>query len=719
MAQAQDAATKGDLYQMWSVVKRLAPKTKFRRVQLHKHGNIMAPEAELDWIAQAFGERYGAAHSVSPGPMCRQHPPVQVLMTDVKAALQQLPARKAVPPGAVPSALWKACANQLAGPLTVAVNEAWRQPLVEIQQPWADADVALLPKGSKKAKTPLDLRPIGLQHPLGKTMMKVITLQAKDCIAALVKRWPQTAYVPGRSTTTALKVVMSHCADVRTACAGTRLNIHQKHEGQHHAKESGSFHGGLQVSLDLTAAFDLVNWGHLREALALAEIDPSIQELLLQWLRQVVYSFRHKGQSKRVRPSWGLRQGCPASPVLWSVFTALLCQAFDQRLGHGWAAEHVAMYADDSHLRWQFHSYSGFERAITELRIILRFFANFDMRVNYTKTQAILLLSGSGKHKIRKLYVRHHDEGHRLLLLPGDLSRWLPLTTHTEYLGMIISYDGFEARSTRHRIHKANQRRWALASILHSRKIASRYKLQIWRSCLQSTLVYGLHCFGLSPKLAAELNVNSMKHIRAIVSDQQHLTGRTHQEILEKHQLTPILQVIQKAHEREQQLSFHTDWMVSEAWHLHITACLQQVQQQTPVPDTDSDQERWACPECDEMFCSAAALKIRAQRTHGIRTEKQQIFDRAAHSVGGLPTCRFCNKQFSRWQTLAHHINTMACPIFEPPTQRHSHRSGRQTYRSRLTIILNVLLSSCPQRSNQMHLPLPLSSLLKGLLVKV
>ena len=61
-------------------------------------------------------------------------------------------------------------------------------------------------------------------------------------------------------------------------------------------------------------------------------------------------------------------------------------------------------------------------------------------------------------------------------------------------------------------------------------------------------------------------------------------------------------------------------------------------------------------------------LKIHAQRTHGIRTEKQQIFDRAAHSVGGLPTCKFCNKQFSRWQTLAHHINSMACPIFEPPT---------------------------------------------------
>ena len=130
LVQAQEAATKGDLYQMWSVVKRLAPKMKFKRVQPYQHGTIMAPEAEMDWIAQAFGERYGAEHSTSPGPLCRQHPPVQVLTEDVNTALKQLPARKAVPPGVVPSAVWKACADQIAGPLTAAVNEAWSRPTV-------------------------------------------------------------------------------------------------------------------------------------------------------------------------------------------------------------------------------------------------------------------------------------------------------------------------------------------------------------------------------------------------------------------------------------------------------------------------------------------------------------------------------------------------------------------------------------------------------------
>ncbi|OLP82805.1 Craniofacial development protein 2 [Symbiodinium microadriaticum] len=248
-------ATLGPLSEMSYFYKH---KLQQRKVQLYQNGQIMAPEAEL------------------------------------------------------------ACAEQLATPLTMAVNQEWQAAQVWIRQDWADANVALLPK------------------------MK-------------------------------------------------------------------------QVSLDLTAAFDLVNWSHLREALALAQLDPSVQELLLQWLRQVVYYFNHRGQQTKVRPSWGLRQGCPASPVLWSVFTALLCQAFDSRLQAGWAAQHAVMYADDSHLRWQFDTYEGFERALTELRIIMRIFSRFDMCINCKKTQAILLLSG-----------------------------------------LIIAYDRFEALSTRHRLTIVN-----------------------------------------------------------------------------------------------------------------------------------------------------------------------------------------------------------------------------------------------------------------------
>ena len=629
------------MHALWGVVKSLAPKTRFKKVQLHKHGVIMAPEAELAWIAQAFGERFGEGHASKPPPLQRSHAPVQLEEADVRQALHQIPARKAVLPGTLPAAFWKACADQLAAPLTAKVNLEWSAPQVEVQQSWAKADVALLPKGKKHIKSPLDLRPIGLQHqhPIGKTMMKVLTSKAKDRVAFLVKSWPQTAYVPGRSTATPLKVVFSHCHYVRTTCSQARLNLHQKHEGQAIQQKAPKLRGRLQVSLDLTAAFDLVHWGHLRSALALAEIEPSVQELLLQWLRQVVYVFHHKGGTKEMRPSWGLRQGCPASPLLWAVFAALLCQAFDQQFYPGWAAEHAVMYADDSHLRWTFDSYAGFERAVTELRRILRIFAQFDMKINFQKTQALLTTSGTDKSKIVKHYIRQHTEGRRLLLSPSDPTRWLPLVTQAEYLGLVISYDRFEALSTRHRISKAHQRRWALASILHSRKLARSYKLHIWRSCVQSSLLYGLRCIGLSPSLLREVQVASMKHVRAIVSDQQHITGRTHQEIMDTYHVDPALMHLQKAHDREVRLQDGQNWMQQWKWNQHITASFALLQETCTV-DAESDPEQaiWACPLCDSTFRTAAALKVHAQRTHGRRDEPQQLFDKTQHAAGGLPT---------------------------------------------------------------------------------
>ena len=269
LQQAQQAAEHKNMHELWTVVKRLAPKCRFKKVQLHKHGVIMAPEAELDWIAQAFGERFGVHLAKEPPPLQRQHAPVQLAEQEVAAALHHIPVRKAVPPGTLPAALWRACADQIAAPLTVAVNQAWQAPQVNVHQPWANADVALLPKGKKQVKTPLDLRPIGLQHPIGKTLMKVLTSKAKEHITCLVKQWPQTAFVPGRSTATALKVVFSHCYGIRQACAQARLNLHQKHEGQASQHKAPPLRGGLQVSFR--------PYGRIRPG----ELEPSLHRTVL------------------------------------------------------------------------------------------------------------------------------------------------------------------------------------------------------------------------------------------------------------------------------------------------------------------------------------------------------------------------------------------------------------------------------------------------------
>ena len=112
----------------------------------------------------------------------------------------------------------------------------------------------LIPKPTSRNDTPNSWRPIGLQHPVGKSLMCIVISRAKQQIHQLVYSVPQTAYMPHRSTYTALKRVFAHCNRVRDAAERHRTTIHQKQAGVSAVYSSG----GLQISMDLSSAFDLV-----------------------------------------------------------------------------------------------------------------------------------------------------------------------------------------------------------------------------------------------------------------------------------------------------------------------------------------------------------------------------------------------------------------------------------------------------------------------------
>ena len=176
----------------------------------------------------------------------------------------------------------------------------------------------------------------------------------------------------------------------------------------------------------------------------------------------------------------------------------------------------------------------------TQVRRTFAVFRRLGMQINTGKTKAIISITGPFKHKIYKHYVRTQGDERRLLLSPGDPSQWILLVDKAEYLGLIISYSAFEKQSVQHRVYKANQRRWALAAILHTRRMSIPYKLRLWRICVLSTLTYALHCLALSEGHVRLLQRTMMKHIRALVSDQAFLTGTTHDEILTRFQIKPV-----------------------------------------------------------------------------------------------------------------------------------------------------------------------------------
>ena len=478
----------------------------------------------------------------------------------------------------------------------------------------------------------------------------------------LIRQYPQCAYLRGRSTNTALRVVYEHCFAVRNACSKVRLNVHQQHHGQ--TRTIGS--GGLQLSLDLTAAFDLIHWSDVKQALGYAGVNIATQEIIILWLSQVRYLFRHKHMRGYVRPKWGLRQGCTGSPTLWAAVTALLCAHIDQHTRTGWSHQHLVLYADDSHLRWRFSTLSDFEVAMNELRQVFACFKQFHLCINYEKTKAILKVVGNMKHRIYKDYVRKHNNGRRLLLMPGDPTHWLPLVSQAEYLGLIISYDQYEQQSMRHRVTKAHGRRWALASILHSSKVRIKYKLSVWRSCVYSTMMYGMATCGLSGDQIKEIQRAIMKHVRAIVNNQAHITGDSHATIRQKFDIPQASDdIAHHIHQVAKQQQLRPDWMYTESWQQHLLARQQLLHEQLDE-DERAESLQWACPHCEALFPTQAALKIHARRTHQHCDAPDIVFNKSLHSIGGLPTCRFCLKKFTRWQTLAQHISANRCPKYMP-----------------------------------------------------
>ncbi|CAE7728748.1 unnamed protein product [Symbiodinium sp. CCMP2592] len=565
---AQQAADEGNAYKVWQAVRRLVPRAPKKQLQLHKDGKILSFDEELQWIVTAYGDRFGAKAEIDcPQVQVSDRGGLHIDPAEIAWQLARLNPRKAVPRCTAPAVVFKASSNIIAAPVAEHFNETWAQEDPQVDQDWADAEVALLPKAHGRSATPLDWRPIGLQDPLGKCVMGLVVAQAREAIVRLVRQYPQCAYLPGRSTHTALRKVFQHCHGVREDCSKARRTIHDQHAG---AAPVGCS-GGLQISVDLSAAFDVVHWDHLKESLDLAGVNLLVQEVILQWLRQVRYLFRHRGKQGIVVPKWGLRQGCKASPCLWAAYTALLCVNINSQLGGDWVKDHLTKYADDSHLRWRFQSFEQFEAIMQEVCQVFVCFRKFHMKINLEKSKAILKMVGTLKHKVRKDFIRKTNAGHRLLLSPRNPDKWLTLVQSTEYLGAIVSYQQFELQTLRHRISKANARRWALASFLHSRRISVKLKLRIWQSSVLSSLLYGLSTCGLTGGQVEDVQRVIMKHVRAIISNQAHLTGDKHEVIIRRYHIPLAADLLQaELHRASAAQDQHADWMYEAEWQMRM-----------------------------------------------------------------------------------------------------------------------------------------------------
>ena len=83
-----------------------------------------------------------------------------------------------------------------------------------------------------------------------------------------------------------------------------------------------------------------------------------------------------------------------------------------------------------------------------------------------------------------------------------------------------------------------------------------------------------------------------------------------------------------------------------------------------PEPDAEEGSPTVPCPHCNRTFVSDHDLRLHTAKSHPGKVARYvpRSFDRAKHSVNGVPTCRACQTSFKQWPGLMSHLLSGACP---------------------------------------------------------
>ncbi|CAN1771981.1 LINE-1 retrotransposable element ORF2 protein [Linum perenne] len=234
-----------------------------------------------------------------------------------------------------------------------------------------DANIVLLPKKQNPISM-TDLRPISLCDVRYRLVSKVLANRLKRIIPRIIGE-EQSAFVQGRSIVDNVLVAAETLHTMNT---------------RRYAK-----FGEIAVKIDISKAFDRVEWDYLRMVLQKLGFTAKWVDWMLMCVTSVRYLISiNSKEVGSVTPGRGLRQGCPLSPFLFIIcaegLSFLIRKAVSDGALHG---VNVCQRAPRiSHLFFADDSFFFCRAQIDEVRTLKRIFITYaeasGQIINYSKS---------------------------------------------------------------------------------------------------------------------------------------------------------------------------------------------------------------------------------------------------------------------------------------------------------------------------------------------
>ena len=579
------------------------------------------------------------------------------------------------------------------------------------------ADLSFMPKPSKPASKPENLRPLGIIRPDGKG----IASEARRRLDPLFKKAhfasPQFAYIPGRGIADAQLRVIGHARRVR-AMLRSRAPDRFRTPGGRQGKPD--LIGGFTFSLELSQAFDKTSREALLRSLITYGAAPEDVELVASLHRDAQYNLKYGRSQDTVTSTRGIKQGCKLAPSLFSLVITEAFRLMATHIGFPPIQQFLTGFADDLVVHRDINNWSDLYAAHDMVRLLLHYLQEAGLEVNYGKCNIMVKLAGRHAQQVKKLFKSQElRSGRRVTVwnIDGPIQPKRPVLLSTssvlpslpplpsfelvdsfKYLGVMVSYSNPEDLTFSLRQERAAKKKQAVRKFVHNkRKTKTASRLLVWRATVWSTATFGLESVGLSGRQARALRSWHARQVRVVTHNPVHKTRETTAALYTRLKLVPPLQQL---HDRSAQrldslrkrlhatpacevTSCSTSASASAtkqslplaqsgAWPnediLTIPSTLQTAEEivasyRKLLKEVDNDPSpdvpMHVC--CGKVFRTAAGLRTHRIVKHPAPALPPLEFSRLKHSVGGMPQCSNCQVKFKNWHNLQQHVERRVC----------------------------------------------------------